>query len=113
MKKIDQLEGELRDIKHSIENEVLKPAQEKRLRKRIPYIRHCIKYLESEPKESFVKSEIQKCEDKITIRMSHFVLNNVEELDKKTVTKLKKAHEKLHEIPKLREQVRTLRYILK
>jgi hypothetical protein len=114
MKKIEDIQVELRNIKYKIEETELNPAKEKRLRKRIPFLKHCIMYLESNPDTNFVKSEITKVEEMINRRMNLFVLDNYESagVDKKTVNKLKKEHEKKYDVPKLREQVRTLRFIL-
>lgn len=50
MKTIKQLQDEKASIKYDIENKEMKPAAEKKLRKRIPFLNHCVLYLESEPK---------------------------------------------------------------
>lgn len=113
MKTIPELKAEVKDIEYKIHHEEMKPAAQKRLRKRIPFLKTCIMYLEEKPDHQYMRSEIQKIETKITLRMNQFVLDDYKEVDKQTVNKLKKAHEKKYEIPHLREQVRTLRFLLK
>lgn len=113
MKTIPELQKELKDVEYSIQNDEMKPAAERKLRKRIPFLRTCIKYIETNPSQSFMKSEIEKVENKINLRMGQFCLDDYQDLDKKTVNKLRKQHEKKYEVPHLREQVRTLRFLLK
>lgn len=113
MKKIADLERELEGVKYRLKNDEMKPAAEKRLRKRIPFLKTCIAYLESKPSEIFVTEEVAKVELKINRRMELFVLDDYQALDKKTVNRMKKTYEKKYEVPHLREQVRTLRFLLK
>lgn len=112
MKTVRQLQNELSDLKVKIEQEDDK-KKEKKLRKKIPYLNTCIMYLESNPDELFIKQEIEKVETKINLRMQQFILDDIENKPKSLVSKLKRQHEKQYDIPKLREQVRTLRYLLK
>lgn len=117
MKTIIELKDELTDIKYRIQNEEMKPAAEKRLRKRIPFLNHCIQYIESNPSRDFVKKQLQDCETKISLRMNQFPLDEYmaaePPMDKPTIRKLRTAHEKKCEIPHLRDQVRALRFLLK
>ncbi len=113
MKTTSELHQEIKDIEYSIRHEEMKPAVEKRLRKRIPFLKTCIAYVETNPSQTFMKSEVEKVENKIRLRMAQFSLDDYQELDKKTVTKLRKEHEKKYEIPHLREQLKTLKFLLK
>jgi hypothetical protein len=116
MKTIKELQQELKDAEYAIHHDKeLKPSAIKKLRKRVPFLRTCIKYIESGPSAIFMKQEIEKVENKINLRMVQFPLDDYQSqnLDKKTVSRLKKEHENKYEIPHLREQVRTLRFLLK
>jgi len=83
MKTIAAIQQDIRDITYKIQNTELKKGEEKRLRKRIPFLKTCIMYLESEPKKEFVKKEIERIDTSIDRRMAEFVLNDTD-LDKKT-----------------------------
>lgn len=117
MKTVKELKDEIADIKYKIQNQEMKAAVEKRLRKRIPFLSTCIAYVESEPSRDFVKKQLGDCENKISLRMRLFPLDQYmaedSKVDKPTIRKLKMAHEKKYEIPHLRDQVRALRFLLK
>jgi hypothetical protein len=115
MKTIKEINEDLSAIVARIKNkdkEELKPAIEKRLRKRITFLNTCIMYLEHEPTSAFIKSEIEKVRAKIDRRMGLFIFDEVM-VDKKTVAKMRKAHEKQYEVPHLRDQLYALRFLLK
>ena len=113
MKTIADIQREIADIKHEIENTEMKKAAETKLRKRIAYLRTCVLYLETNPSPSFLKAEIEKVENKISLRMVGFSLDGSLGMTKSFVLKLKKAYEKQYDVPKLREQVKTMRFLLK
>lgn len=122
MKQAKEIKLELSEVTNCLHNkefegksERARKAHEKRLRKKIPFLKTCIMYLESSPTEAFVKKELDRIETKINLRMSQFPLDQYQKSDMPLteVNKLKKAHEKKYEIPHLREQVRTLRFLLK
>lgn len=115
MKTVKELKEEIVSIKHSLENDKMKKAAQTRMRKRLPFLKLCIMYLESNPDHKYMRAEIEKVETKINLRMIQFPLDQYQTdgVDKKTVNRLKKAHEKKYEVPHLREQVRTLRFLLK
>jgi hypothetical protein len=112
MKKIIEIKSEISDIKHKIEGGVL-PSEEKRLRKKIPFFKKCILYLETEPDENFCKNEVDRVCKMINKRMELFKPINEEKLAKKDLAKAKKDHEKEWDIPKMRMQLKTLNYLLK
>lgn len=113
MKTIADIQKEIADIKYEIENTEMKKAAETKLRKRIAYLRTCVLYLETNPSPSFLKSEIEKVENKISLRMVNFSLDGSLGMTKSFVLKMKKSYEAQFDIPKLREQVKTMRYLLK
>lgn len=119
MRKIQDVKNELSDVREEIK--ILQKVDKadvrraKALKKRIPVLNQCMMYLESEPTESFIRQEISRVENKITLRMNQFPLDHYQQtnVDPRTVNKLKRDHEKKYDVPKLREQVRTLRFLLK
>jgi hypothetical protein len=117
MKTVKELKEEIVGIKYQIENEPMKPATQKRLRKRIPFLNTCIMYVETNPSRDFIKKQLDDCEAKINLRMAQFPLDEYMSMeppmDKPSVRKLRTAHEKKYEIPHLRDQVRALRFLLK
>jgi hypothetical protein len=113
MKTIADIQREIADIKHEIENTEMKKAAENKLRKRIAYLRTCVLYLETNPSPSFLKEEITKLETKITLRMANFSITDAEAKPKTYLGKIKKAYEKQFDVPKLREQIKTMRFLLK
>lgn len=113
MKTIQDCQKEIDEIKKRIENEELKKGVESKLRKRVSWLRVCIKYLETNPDHLFIRKEIIRVEDMITRRMILFILDDAEKIPKGVASKLKREHEKKYEIPKFREQVRTMRFLLK
>lgn len=113
MRTVKQVKDEIKEIEHRLQTEELKKAVNTKLRKRIQYLRHCIMYIETNPSPQFIKDEIKKVETKIDLRMNQFVLDGIEQMPKSVVAKLRREHEKMYEIPKLKEQVKTMKYILK
>ena len=115
MKTIKEIKDEFSEIEARINNkhkEELKPAIERRLRKRISFLNTCIMYLEHQPSASFIKSEIEKVRAKIDRRMGLFIFDDGM-VDKKTVSKMRKAHEKQYEVPHLRDQLYALKFLIK
>lgn len=113
MKTIADIQREIADIKHEIENTEMKKAAETKLRKRIAYLRTCVLYLETNPSPSFLKDEIEKLETKISLRMINFSIADADIKPKTVLSKIKKEYEKQFDIPKLRDQIKTIRYLLK
>lgn len=115
MKTKKEISDEYSQISDRIRNknkEELKPAVERRLRKRISFLNTCTMYLDHEPSIAFIKSEIEKVRAKIDRRMGLFIFDDVM-VDKKTVAKMRRAHEKLYEVQHLRDQLYALKFIIK
>jgi hypothetical protein len=109
---IKMLKAEIEKIKHQIENEVMKPAAETKLRNRIKFLNQCILYIETNPPELFVKTEISKVKQKINNRMKGFPAEKYGGMSNKDFGKMKREWEKQFEIPKLRAQLKTLQFLL-
>lgn len=118
MKTAKELEVELSEVKQQIiEWDKTHDKPNRKLRKRIPFLKLCIMYMEENPSKEFMKSEIEKVENKINLRMVAFPLDEYmakdPPMEEPTIRKLRMAHEKKYEVPHLREQARTLRFLLK
>jgi len=121
MKTIPQLNKEINEITEVLiaernrrsDDKTMKKSEVSKLNKKLVFLRFCIKYLETNPDHLFIRKEIGRVENMITSRMVLFVLDDAENKPKSLVNKLKKQHENKYEIPKFREQVRTMRFLLK
>lgn len=119
MKHPSDIQAELNEItdlltnKELIELRSINKATQTKMKNKIPLLRLCLNYLKSNPTEEFIEKEIDRIENKISLRMMLFDESKFEALAKPVVAKLRKEHEQLHEIKKLRNQVRTLRYLVK
>lgn len=113
MRTIKEMLVEIADIKHDIETREMKKPEETRLRKRVAFLRTCIRYIETNPDENFISDQIKMVESKINLRMKGFNEDAFNGLAKSEVSKMRRAYEKEYEIPKLRNQVKTMRFLLK
>lgn len=112
MKTITDLKKEIFEIADVLQTQELKLAQQTRLKKKILLLQHCVKVLEFMPSETYLQSQIDDLENKISRRMLLFQVDSFDHLPKPEVAKLRKAHEALHEVPKLRKQLSALRSLL-
>lgn len=111
MKTTKDVIKEIAEIKEVVTTQSLKPSVSAALVNRIPILNECLMYLETNPSEEFVASEIERIEKKINNRMLDFALPE-DKVSKKEYSTLRTAHENKHEIPRLRTQVKMLRYLL-
>lgn len=112
MRTIKQVNEEIKEIENRLNTEELKKSVSTKLRKRITHLRKCKMYIETNPSTQYMNDEIKKIETKISLRLACFILEGVDAMPKSLVNKLKREFEKEYDIPKLREQVKTIRYIL-
>lgn len=100
------LSVEIREMKHSVW---------KRQLKKLALLRIFITYLETNPTEDFIKSEIKRLEKVVSAKSKEFDATPLEKkgVPKKEVTKMRKAHEASYGLGKMRTQVRNLRMLLK
>lgn len=121
MKTVQEVNEEINEISLTLqaergrksEDKLFKPAEISRMKKRIAWLKEIKMYLDTQPTAAFIKKECERLENSISLRMMYFVLDGAEALPKTTITKLKRDYEKRHDIPKLRQQVKTMRFILK
>ena len=113
MRTVNNLQAEIREVYSTIENgKDLKPSEFKKLRKRFTWLRTCVMYLETLPNETSLRRQIEVVESKINLRMlaQPEIPDNI---TRPQVTKMKREYEKSSGVTLLREQARTLRYLLK
>lgn len=111
MRTIKEIKAEISETENDIKSGEHKKAAETRLRKHIAFLQECIRCIESEPDENFIKDQIVKVETKINLRMRGFDLD-MSKIDKRTYSQMRRAYEKEHEIPKLRNQIRSMKFLL-
>lgn len=104
----------MKEITFTVANSVdLKVRELSRLRKRMAMLKECLMYLETKPSEEFIRRQIEDAENKISLRMAGFSLDDVAPMEKGLASKIRRIYEKENNIPHLRLQVRTLRYLLR
>lgn len=116
MKTIEQLKKEIFDVTYKLQNESMKKSAETKLRNRIAFLKVCVRYVESNPDQSFCEKELKKIEDIISSKMKEFEDSisdeKKEKMSKKVLSGLRKEHEAMYGLSKLRVQMRSLRFIL-
>lgn len=115
MKTIRELRQEMNELNTRITvNTGMKTREKNACIKQIMLLRTMIRYLETYPTEAYLQQAIDQVEQKITNRMLGFEPPaRADQQPKSFLSNLKTAWEKANDIPHLREQVRTLRYLLK
>jgi len=71
MKTIKEVQKEIDELIKSITKDSLRNEVES-IKRKIVFLRQCKLYLESEPREDFVKSEIAKIEERIKLIPTHY-----------------------------------------
>jgi len=105
MKTINQIREEISEVTEAIQTTELKPAQKTKLVNRILWLRNIILYLETNPTEQFLRSEVKILQDKITRRKDHIPKDIMEPA-------VRRSFENDWNIPHLKEQLNTINYIL-
>ena len=115
MIKLSDIKAEIKEATADLTKEYKKSSSKEatanRLKKKIQFLNLCKKYIESSPSSEFIDKEILRLENRINLLSADFV--EPENVDKKTLAKLKSAYGSEMGIPKLRVQLRTLRYLAK
>jgi uncharacterized membrane protein YheB (UPF0754 family) len=112
MKTIKQLQKEIDEIVTRLQKEELKKNVQTKLRKQIQFLRFCIKYIETQPAKDFLVTELSSIEKKITLRMNAFDESKYSNIARSEVSKIRKEYEKMHEIPKLKTRIKTIKFLL-
>ncbi len=121
MKTVQEVKKEIEEIANTLQTEqrrrsedrIFKKREVTNMKKRLALLKIVSLYLETNPTIEFLKREVDRIENCISLRMVSFVLDDAESKPKTFISKMRKAHEKMYDIPKLREQVKTMRFILK
>jgi len=120
MKSIKQLQKEVNkylDIMSSTKNGNENARKEyKKAEKKLLYFKKLVLYLETNPKKEFIEKEIERISNIINSILESYVEPDDEHkkiMTKSSLTKMKKDYEKMHNVPKLRNFLSTLIYIIK
>lgn len=90
---------------------IKKGKQRKEFQKRAVFLKNIKLYLERSPTSSFIKSEIERIENRIELLMNQFFAIHI--AYNPSMSPLRRKYEKENDIPKLKMQLKTLRFILK
>lgn len=91
-------------------NNGLTPRQESSKRTRLQFLNHIVLYLESNPDEIFLNREIGRLENRVKLIYDQFPdVGGWMEADKDR----RREYEKINDIPKIRRQLRVLRFLKK
>jgi hypothetical protein len=107
---IKEVEDEMLDLQET-DTESMKKQEINRLRKRMLFLRSIRTYLETKPTDYFVISELAKTKKLITALLGRFSHGKI--TNSNIITAMKKNYEKENGIPKMRDHVRALQYLLK
>jgi len=111
MKTIAGIKKDIAELQENVRTEP-KPSIQAKHKNKIEQLQVCINYLQTNPSPEYLTTEIDKIETKISQRMLGFNEDAYTKVDKKTLRKIKADYEKDYDVSKLRDQVRTLRYLL-
>jgi hypothetical protein len=107
-----KIDNEINELNTRLREEEMKKVAENRVRKRLAMLRECLSYLETNPKEEFVRQQLEEVGYKIERRMSQFDEQKWKDKDLRDLKKAKKEHEKEFGVPRLREQEGALKYLI-
>lgn len=109
MRKISELEHEIKrlvDSRHELE----KPRQISQAGKKVSFLKMCVEYLRNQPTEEYIEKEYDRLEARLKkIEKDYANFKPAKAVSEK---EKRKEFENLHKIPLLKEQMRTLRFIL-
>lgn len=115
MKTVKQIEKEIVRAKTELSANlsVLKTRDFNRIQKEIEGYELCELYLRTAPSESFVLSEAERLEKRLSLIDEQYIPPpNHKMMQRKELTKAKKEYEKEYQVPKLKSQLKFLRFIL-
>lgn len=109
MKTIQKIKELIR--KESAVGDCISDAERRTANKNLILLRACLVYLESGPREEFIRKEINRLQIKLDIINNGFVMPFKTENDR-IFQKLKREYLKEHNFSLLKEQLSTLKFIL-
>ena len=87
---------------------------EKRLKKKLQYLKLCLLYVETHPKKEFLEKEKERLIHRVALIQDQFILpENHERMAKSELTKIKKQFESKMEVPKIKTHLSTINFLLK
>lgn len=111
MKTKKNVQNEINEIVEMLTTQELKPKVAGALKKRLPVLKECLMYLETNPTDEFVAKELERLDYLINKCMGRFVIPEGK-IPAKEWSELRKEHENQYGIPSMRKQARILRYLL-
>jgi len=108
-KEIDSLILEIKTLEDTEDKKHFRKA--KQLRKRVAYLRYILLYLESLPSEEYLKKEKEKMSNRIGLLMLNYQPLD-ERFTKAQVSKHKKNHEKEMGVTKIKDQLKTIDFLI-
>lgn len=115
MKTEQQLENRISELMKEGELLVNMPKNKraKAIKKRLTFLRFCLKYLETNTTEDCVKRQAKECERQIEIYDSRYLAWTTNTSDEiKEIKNIRQYYDKINGIPKLKEQLRMLGFLL-
>lgn len=103
-----EIDGILAEIKVSKTSKDIR-----RLKLRLPLLRVCKMYVETNPSEEFIKKEIGRLTNRIDAFMKTYVPLDETRFTLAVLKKHKKDFEKEMDMPKLKKQISALKFIIK
>ncbi len=111
---VQDIKREINEITDRVRLETdMRKSEKTKLKKRVGLLRKCILYLETNPTDDFLKKEIDRLENRISLIMALCPLGEPKAVAGSVIKKMKIEYEKNHDIPKFREQVRVMRFLIK
>jgi predicted translin family RNA/ssDNA-binding protein len=110
MKTAKEVDKEINELIRSI-NKDLKENEVKSIKREVAFLRQCYRYLETCPRQEFIKSQLEEVQRRIDLIPSHFEAWKTG----KVLTKYKdpySAYQNEMRLPDLKAQVKTLTYLL-
>lgn len=114
MKTIKQIQNDIREIEEYIKDnlEGMSDGKLKKEKNRIQFLRNQIKYLERNPSESFIKTELKRIQSILSSKISQYKDWEFNVGFSLPVKKRKSAFNKEVEITLLKKQSENLNYLL-
>lgn len=116
MKTLKEVKDEINEIlgfnyKTILPSQVAKQQAKNRKRLKFLILMKC--FLEGDPSKTLLRGQLEKVENTIEIAMTRFSFQQFQNMSAAEVAKKRKDYEKAEDIPKMKEQVKVLKFLLK
>ncbi|MDD4971930.1 MAG: hypothetical protein PHT07_21090 [Paludibacter sp.] len=110
MKTAQQLKVKILQLTSEAQHKETQQKRVKAIKKRLTFLRFCLKYIETNPSEECLKRQLNECEHQIAVYDSRF--SDFEARQVKELKNVRQYYDGINGIPKLKEQIRTVNFIL-